>query len=82
MFLLELRSNFVSFFVTGIYALAHKLSLLNLFLFNFLDTYINVHCRYERFVIALEEALKDKLPNLKDKAMKVIATSFLLFSCL
>ncbi|KAJ0981070.1 hypothetical protein J5N97_009325 [Dioscorea zingiberensis] len=28
--------------------------------------------RYERFVIALEEALKDMLPNLKDKAMKAV----------
>ncbi|KAJ0981057.1 hypothetical protein J5N97_009312 [Dioscorea zingiberensis] len=28
--------------------------------------------RYERFVIALEEALKDMLPNLKDKAMKTV----------
>ncbi|KAG0477200.1 hypothetical protein HPP92_014041 [Vanilla planifolia] len=31
--------------------------------------------RYERFVIALEEALKDVLPSLKDKAMK---TSYVL----
>ncbi|XP_038990337.1 CCAAT/enhancer-binding protein zeta [Phoenix dactylifera] len=30
--------------------------------------------RYERFVIALEEALKDMLPNLKDKAMKTVYT--------
>ncbi|KAJ6825990.1 CCAAT/enhancer-binding protein zeta [Iris pallida] len=28
--------------------------------------------RYERFVIALEDALKDMLPNLKDKAMKTV----------
>ncbi|XP_020257068.1 CCAAT/enhancer-binding protein zeta [Asparagus officinalis] len=28
--------------------------------------------RYERFVVALEEALKDMLPNLKDKAMKTV----------
>ncbi|URE26125.1 CBF/Mak21 family [Musa troglodytarum] len=28
--------------------------------------------RYERFVAALEEALKDMLPNLKDKAMKTV----------
>ncbi|CAD5194896.1 unnamed protein product [Musa acuminata subsp. malaccensis] len=28
--------------------------------------------RYERFVTALEEALKDMLPNLKDKAMKTV----------
>lgn len=28
--------------------------------------------RYERFVIALEEALKDMLPNLKDRAMKTV----------
>ncbi|XP_072984339.1 protein SLOW WALKER 2 [Typha latifolia] len=28
--------------------------------------------RYEKFVIALEEALKDMLPNLKDKAMKIV----------
>ncbi|XP_020088571.1 CCAAT/enhancer-binding protein zeta isoform X2 [Ananas comosus] len=28
--------------------------------------------RYEKFVIALEEALKDMLPNLKDKAMKAV----------
>ncbi|XP_039127762.1 CCAAT/enhancer-binding protein zeta [Dioscorea cayenensis subsp. rotundata] len=28
--------------------------------------------RYERFVIALEESLKDMLPNLKDKAMKTV----------
>nr|CAD1838289.1 unnamed protein product [Ananas comosus var. bracteatus] len=28
--------------------------------------------RYEKFVIALEEAVKDMLPNLKDKAMKAI----------
>lgn len=31
----------------------------------------NVAFRYERFVTALEEAIKDMLPNLKDKAMKV-----------
>lgn len=30
-----------------------------------------VHCRYERFVIALEEASRDMLPILKDKALKV-----------
>lgn len=34
-------------------------------------TFKYFHYRYERFVIALEEALKDMLPNLKDKAMKV-----------
>ncbi|KAF0914301.1 hypothetical protein E2562_027857 [Oryza meyeriana var. granulata] len=28
--------------------------------------------RYEKFVIALEDALKDMLPNLKDKAMKTV----------
>lgn len=28
--------------------------------------------RYEKFVIALEESLKDMLPNLKDKAMKTV----------
>jgi hypothetical protein len=27
--------------------------------------------RYEKFVISLEDAVKDMLPNLKDKAMKV-----------
>lgn len=30
-----------------------------------------VNCRYERFVIALEEASRDMLPILKDKALKV-----------
>lgn len=30
-----------------------------------------VNCRYERFVIALEEASRDLLPILKDKALKV-----------
>lgn len=29
------------------------------------------NCRYERFVIALEEASRDMLPILKDKALKV-----------
>lgn len=28
--------------------------------------------RYEKFVIALEDALKDMLPNLKDKSMKMV----------
>lgn len=56
--------------------------MLNLFLFNFLGVFINLYYRYERFVIALEEALKDMLPNLKDKAMKVILTYFFPFSCL
>ncbi|KAK8961620.1 hypothetical protein KSP40_PGU009186 [Platanthera guangdongensis] len=28
--------------------------------------------RYEKFVISLEEAMKDSLPNLKDKAMKTV----------
>ncbi|KAG6477513.1 hypothetical protein ZIOFF_066780 [Zingiber officinale] len=32
----------------------------------------NVAFRYERFVTALEEAIKDMLPNLKDKAMKTV----------
>jgi len=27
--------------------------------------------RYEKFVMSLEDAVKDMLPNLKDKAMKV-----------
>lgn len=40
--------------------------------------YILRDCRYERFVIALEEALKDMLPNLKDKAMKVSRRFFFL----
>ncbi|CAM0945405.1 unnamed protein product [Alopecurus aequalis] len=30
--------------------------------------------RYEKFVIALEDALKDMLPSLKDKAMKTVST--------
>ena len=29
--------------------------------------------RYERFVVALEEATKDKLPFLKEKSLKVSA---------
>lgn len=32
--------------------------------------------RYETFVIALEEALKDMLPSLKDRAMKVDNCTF------
>ena len=28
-------------------------------------------CRYERFIVAIEEASRDMLPILKDKALKV-----------
>lgn len=37
------------------------------------SSYVNMHnyLRYERFVFALEEASRDMLPILKDKALKV-----------
>ena len=31
----------------------------------------HIECRYERFIVSLEEATKDTLPFLKEKALKV-----------
>ena len=42
---------------------------------------ININCRYERFVMALEDAVKDMLPNLKDKAMKVSSSCVIFYLC-
>lgn len=39
------------------------------------ETLINCYCRYERFVFALEEASRDVLAVLKDKALKVCCPS-------
>lgn len=37
----------------------------------YVETNKLLHARYERFVSALEEASRDMLPILKDKALKV-----------
>ena len=45
------------------------------------NAHININCRYERFVMALEDAVKDMLPNLKDKAMKVSSSCVIFYLC-
>lgn len=37
----------------------------------FVNSQSTLKCRYERFIVALEEATKDTLPFLKEKALKV-----------
>ena len=37
----------------------------------FANSQSTCECRYERFIVALEEATKDTLPFLKEKALKV-----------
>lgn len=43
---------------------------------------LHTYLRYERFVFALEEASRDMLPILKDKALKVSLCHSVLFVCL